>query len=577
LNPHRQCIMKTKTTDIIDSMSDAIVVIGVDKKIISMNRQAERLTGMTSDEAQGQFCHDVLTIGICEEQCPVERVLQDDACVNNFDVPYTTHTGETVPICLNTTPLRDDTGKIIGVIENLRVIDHVKNIISEIEGERSRTQSILDSLDEGVYTINNRWEITSFNKTAEEITGFKRDEVIGRVCSSVLDTPLCKKNCPLKELLSSRTAVHNVLSHFTHKQGEKIPVIINVGLFREEEGKALGAVTTFRDVRMMEAQVASHKSTRSIFGIVGDSTSMQRVYSLVETAAQSDVTVLITGESGTGKNLVAEAVHRLGKRSDGPFIKVNMSAIPENLLESELYGHQRGAFTGADRDQRGKFDLAAGGTLFLDEISEMSIASQAKLLQVIQDKEYYTVGGTKLRHVDARIIAATNRDLIREIDEGRFREDLLYRLKVFPIQIPPLRTRVEDIPPVIHHVLEKLNINYSQGRKRISPELMDLMRRYHWPGNVREIENILEYGYLCTDGDVIEKEVVLHLLEEMREITAPNIPESEYVDPNGHRERERLLSALSRASWNRTEASRMLGIDRTTLWRRMKKHNITPP
>lgn len=387
---------------------------------------------------------------------------------------------------------------------------------------------------------------------------------------------MCKKNCPLKQLLSSRTTIQNVLSHFTHKQGEKIPVIINVGLFREEEGRALGAVTTFRDVRMMEAQVASHKNTRSIYGIVGDGPSMQRVYSLVETAVQSDVTVLITGESGTGKNLVAEAIHRFGRRKDGPFIKVNMSAIPENLIESELYGHQRGAFTGADRDQKGKFDLAAGGTLFLDEISEMSISSQAKLLQVIQDKEYYSVGGTKLKQVDARIIAATNRDLIREIEAGRFREDLLYRLKVFPIQIPPLRTRVEDIPPIIHYVLEKLNIGYSQGRKRISPELMDIFRKYHWPGNVREIENILEYGYLCTEGDIIEKEVVLHLLERMR--TQPEMDTAAGEgNLNGHQERDRLLSALSRASWNRTEASRMLGIDRTTLWRRMKKHNITPP
>jgi PAS domain S-box-containing protein len=557
-------------------MIDAIVVIGVDKKIISMNRQAEMLTGFTSEDAQGRFCHEVLSIGICEERCPIEQVLRENAGVNNFDVPFTTHAGETVPICLNTTPLLDETGRITGVVENLRVIDHVKSIITEIERERSRTQSILDSLDEGVYTINDRWEITSFNRTAEEITGYTRDEVIGRVCSAVFDTPLCKKGCPLKELLSSQTPVQNVLSHFTHRQGEKIPVIINVGLFREEEGRALGAVTSFRDVRMMEAQVASHKNPRSIYGIVGDSPPMQQVYSLVETAAQSDVTVLITGESGTGKNLVAEAVHRFGKRNDGPFIKVNMSAIPENLIESELYGHQRGAFTGADRDQRGKFDLAAGGTLFLDEISEMSIASQAKLLQVIQDKEYYTVGGTKLKQVDARIIAATNRDLTREIEEGRFREDLLYRLKVFPIQIPPLRTRVEDIPPVIHHVLEKLNIGYSQGRKRISPELMDLMRGYHWPGNVREIENILEYGYLCTEGDVIEKEVVLHLLEQVREDSPPNpaVPDD---DTDGHRERERLLSALSRASWNRAEASRMLGIDRTTLWRRMKKHNITPP
>ena len=434
--------MNMKNEDIIDSMSDAIVVIGVDKKIITLNRQAEMLTGVTSEAAQGRFCHEVLNIDICKNHCPIEQVLNDNTSVNNFDVPYTTPSGEVVPICLNTTSLRDESGKIIGVIENLRIIDHVKSIITEIEKERSRTQSILDSLDEGVYTINDQWEITSFNKTAEEITGYTRDEVIGKVCSSILDTPMCKKNCPLKQLLSFQTTVQNALSHFTHKQGEKIPVIINVGLFREKEGRPLGAVTTFRDVRMMEAQVASHKNVRSIYGIVGDSPSMQRVYSLVETAAQSDVTVLITGESGTGKNLVAEAIHRFGKRKDGPFVKVNMSAIPENLIESELYGHQRGAFTGADRDQKGKFDLAVGGTLFLDEISEMSIASQAKLLQVIQDKEYYTVGGTKLKHVDARIIAATNRDLTKEIQAGRFREDLLYRLKVFPIQIPPLRTRV---------------------------------------------------------------------------------------------------------------------------------------
>jgi transcriptional regulator with PAS, ATPase and Fis domain len=362
----------------------------------------------------------------------------------------------------------------------------------------------------------------------------------------------------------------------TGKDGETIPIIMNMALLKDKSQNVLGGVTSFWDVKTIEAHAASHKKRRPTHGIVGDSRKIENVLDLIETAAKSDVNVLITGESGTGKNLVAQAIHLAGSRKDGPFIKVNMSAIPETLIESELYGHVKGAFTGANRDNKGKFELAEGGTLFLDEISEMTVHAQAKLLQVIQDKEFYPVGGNEVKRADVRIIAATNRNLKEEISARRFREDLYFRLNVFPIVIPPLREHIEDLPVIIHHILEKLFILYGGERRTLSPALLELLNRHDWPGNIRELENVLEYGFLCSDGAVIDEKCVAHIIGSGTTITEKEQEPVEAIPEttSGSDEKERLLRILSEVGWNRKEASRILGVDRTTLWRRMKKHGI---
>lgn len=569
-------MIESRELKIIDSLSDAIVLIDADKRVINLNSKAEELTGFTSKEAAGKLCSDVLNIDLCKVGCPINDVVSGERCINNFDVNLTNRSGKSIPICLNTTPLRDSKGETIGIIDNLRVIDHVKTIIADLDSERTRIEDILNSLDEGVYTINSEWEITSFNSTAEKITGFSAKEVIGKICNDVFATPLCRKSCPLKRLLTDGGNVRNVNSSMTGKDGMTIPVILNMALLKDKFQNVLGGVSSFWDVRAIEAQVVSHKKRRPTHGIVGDSRKIENILDLIETAAKSDVNVLITGESGTGKNLVAQAIHLAGTRKDGPFIKVNMSAIPETLIESELYGHVKGAFTGASRDNKGKFELAEGGTLFLDEISEMSIHAQAKLLQVIQDKEFYPVGGNEVKTADVRIIAATNTKLREEINAKRFREDLYFRLNVFPVAIPSLREHIEDLPVLIHHILEKLFLLYGGKRRTLSPALLELLSQHDWPGNIRELENLLEYGFLCSDGTVIDEKNVANIIgggevmiEDLQRPTR-EIPEK----MNLSEERERLLRVLSDVGWNRKEASRILGVDRTTLWRRMKKYGI---
>lgn len=561
---------------IIDSLSDAIVLISADKKVISLNSKAEELTGFSSEEAAGKPCYEVLNIELCQGGCPINDVVSGERCINNFDVKLKNRSGKTIPICLNTTPLRDSKGKTIGIIDNLRIIEHVKSIIDDLDSERTRIEEILNSLDEGVYTINSEWEITSFNSTAEKITGFRAKDVIGRICNDVFATPLCRKSCPLKRLLTDRENVRNINSTLTGVNGETIPIILNMALLKDRFQNILGGVASFWDVRAIEVQVVSHKKRRPTHGIVGESRKIEKVLDLIETAAKSDVNVLITGESGTGKNLVANAIHLAGARKDGPYIKVNMSAIPETLIESELYGHVKGAFTGASKDNKGKFEMAEGGTLFLDEISEMSIHAQAKLLQVIQDKEFYPVGSSEVKTADVRIIAATNTNLKDEINARRFREDLYFRLNVFPITIPPLREHIEDLPIIIHHILERLFILYGGTRRTLSPALLELLSQYDWPGNIRELENVLEYGFLCSDGAVIDEKSVANIvgggISSTENAHKPAKASPETVEDS--EERERLLRTLTDVGWNRKEASRVLGVDRTTLWRRMKKHGI---
>jgi PAS domain S-box-containing protein len=571
-----ELMMNSKEFQIINSLNDAIVLIDANRKIIHLNTKAEEITGFTTKEAKGKSCFDVLNIELCKNGCPIDEVVSKEYCINNFDVNLKSRDGKSIQICLNTTPLKDASGEIIGIIDNIRVIDHVKTIITDLDDEKMRIEAILNSLDEGVYTINTEWKITSLNKTAERITGFSEREVIGKICSDVFDTPLCRNSCPLKRLLTDKESVRNVNSSLTGNNGNDIPIILNMALFTDKHQNVLGGVTSFWDVRALEAQVESHTRMRPTHGIVGDSPKIKSLLDLIATAAKSDVNVLVTGESGTGKNLVAKAIHFSGARKDGPFIKVNMSAIPETLIESELYGHVKGAFTGADRNNMGKFEIAQGGTLFLDEISEMSIHAQAKLLQVIQDKEFYPVGGNVVKNADVRIIAATNTNLYQEITEKRFREDLYFRLNVFPIAIPPLRDRIEDIPIIIHHILEKLLILYGDKQLSLSPGLLETLCQYNWPGNIRELENVLEYGFLCTDGNVITDESVANVLgggaaaiEETKNMTMES-PEAMRTN----KEREQLLKILSDTGWNKKETSKVLGVDRTTLWRRMKKYGI---
>ena len=362
---------------------------------------------------------------------------------------------------------------------------------------------ILDSFPEGVFLINTRWQIGYFNKTAEEITGFCQDEVLGKFCWDIFQSDMCHKNCPMRISMSTGEAILDREVEIVTKAGSKKLILINTSQLKKAGKKVVGGIETFHELVCPEAEEAKIKSC--VFGdIVGVSPRMQEIIHSLPIIAASDSNVLIQGESGTGKELVARALHFHSPRKQEPFIAVNCSAIPETLLESELFGHERGAFTGAVATKIGRFELAKGGTLFLDEIGDLKPELQVKLLRVLEEKVFMRVGGTRKIPLGARIIAATNIDLKEAMRQGKFRDDLYYRLFTVPIYLPPLRKKREDIPILVKHFLEKLNRRFVNRRiKDVDPKVMKALCRHPWPGNVRELEHVLEYCFVFAQGPVI--------------------------------------------------------------------------
>jgi len=369
-----------------------------------------------------------------------------------------------------------------------------------------------------------------------------------------------------------------------HRDGHEILVIKNASVVRDEDGKIIGIVETVTDLTELDnARRRAEDATRQLQkmhhlgNIIGKSSNMQQVYAAIKAAASSTATILIQGESGTGKELVAGAIHYNSKLSKKPLVTVNCSALSESLLESELFGHVEGAFTGAIRDRMGRFEEANNGTIFLDEIGELSPFIQVKLLRVIQEREIERVGDSKRRKVDIRIIAATNKDTYDLVRKGVFREDLYYRLKVFPIHIPPLRERKEDIPLLIDHFIHTHNLKTGKDIRSVSREAMRIIMDYHWPGNVRELENAVEHAFVLCNRDQID---LSDLPVEIRELGYHPIPPSTGPAPRGKARprpelsRDRLLEQLDACHWNKAEVARRVGLSRTAIWKYMKKWKI---
>jgi two-component system response regulator HydG len=362
------------------------------------------------------------------------------------------------------------------------------------------------------------------------------------------------------------------------KDGSLVHVLKNGALLTDDGGGILAGVETFTEISELIAKERVISRLRrelsredGFQGIVGKSPAMLRLFSLISSAAQSDAPVIIYGESGTGKELVAAALHRLGNRSQGPFIKVNSAALHESLLESELFGHVKGAFTGADRVRVGRFEAAHGGDIFLDEVGDLPLATQAKLLRVLQEKVIERVGDQKPIPVDVRVISATNQDLLRLRAKGRFRDDLFYRINVIPIHLPPLRDRREDIPLLVEAFIERTRLKTRKPITGIDKEALDELLAYSWPGNVRELINVIHYAFvLCPEGSIRPKH--LPALDQLQMPSPPEAPRKTRLA--GQVSKERLLDVIHAAGGCRAEAARRLGVSRVTLWKWLKKHNI---
>jgi PAS domain S-box-containing protein len=432
---------------------------------------------------------------------------------------------------------------------------------------------ILNSIADGVFTTDNDGKITFMNKSAEDITGFSSKEALGRHCFDIFRADICQSRCALKETLKTKKEIINLPATILKKGGQKVPISISTAVLKNERGEIIGGVETFRDLSAIEELKKELSQKYTLGDIISKNHLIHDIFNILPNIAESDSTVLIQGASGTGKELFAKAIHHLSRRKEKPFIKVNCGALPDTLLESELFGYVKGAFTDAKKDKPGRFALANEGNIFLDEVGDMSPSLQVKLLRVLQEKEYEPLGSTSPRKTDVRIIAATHQDLSKLVNEGKFREDLFYRLNVVRIELPPLSQRREDIPLLVDAFIQKFNAKMGKQMMGVSDQALRLLLKYDYPGNVRELENIIEHAFVLCGGnridiDCLPKERTMN----REEIKSFMPPEEKY--PFEKAEAEVLERTLKKHQGNRIHTARELGISRATLWRKIKKYRI---
>ncbi|OHD65282.1 MAG: Fis family transcriptional regulator [Spirochaetes bacterium RBG_13_51_14] len=433
--------------------------------------------------------------------------------------------------------------------------------------ENEEKNIILNSIADGVFTVDMDFHITSINRAAEKILGIEEKDALGRLCFEVFHANICEHSCALKETLNTGNNIINKTIYIVNSGGERVPISVSTALLKNGKGAVIGGVETFRDMTALETLRKEIEASYTFEDIVSKNKVMRELFGILHDIATSDSSVLIEGSSGTGKELIARAIHSLSNRKIKPLVVINCAVVPDNLLESELFGYKAGAFTDAKKDKPGKIALAEGGTLFLDEIGEISPAIQVKLLRFIQEREYEPLGGVATIKSDVRIIAATNKILTEEVRTGSFREDLYYRINVVNLRLPSLAERKEDIPFLINHFIHKYNILKGKNIEGVSDDVMNILMNHDYPGNIRELENIIEHAFvLCREPYIRQA----HLPNHFKNIVTPL---QEYLTLE-EMERIYIFRALEKNSWNKSKAAKDLGIDTSTLWRKMKKLNI---
>ena len=432
---------------------------------------------------------------------------------------------------------------------------------------------IFNSIADGVFTTDGESRITFFNRAAEQITGFLSDEAIGRYCYEIFRADICQSRCALKEVLKTEIEIVNFPVTILNKDGKRIPISISAAVLRDEKGEVIGGVETFRDLSTIEELKKELSQKYTFADIVSKNHFIHDIFNVLPNIAGSDSTVLIQGTSGTGKELFAKAIHNLSQRKNKPFIKVNCGALPDTLLESELFGYEKGAFTDAKKDKPGRFAIANGGTILLDEVGDMSPSLQVKLLRVLQEKEYEPLGSTSPKKTNVRIIAATNKDLSKLVNAEKFRDDLYYRLNVVKIDLPPLSKRREDIPLLIDTFVRKYNAQMGKKISGVSDRVLRLLLGYDYPGNVRELENIIEHAFVLCGKDQIELECLPKEITGSQMETTSSLPAKE-ESPFDQAEAEVVEKALKKYEGDRIKTAKELGIGRTTLWRKIRKYRL---
>ena len=436
------------------------------------------------------------------------------------------------------------------------------------------TEIILESISDGVFTVDREWRITSFNRAAERITGISRHQAMGRHCWDVFRSNMCERNCALRRTMDQGKTFLDSETYIVNRDKREIPLVVSTSLLKDNAGEVIGGVEVFRDLSQVENLRKELKEHYQVGDIVSRSPSMHRIFKILNQVAESESTVLIQGETGTGKELLARAIHNLSPRKKKPFVAINCGALPDTLLESEIFGYKAGAFTHAVKDKPGHFAMAEGGTILLDEIGDISPAFQVRLLRVLQDKKFQPLGGIQPIKADVRIIAATNQDLTTLVKKGNFRHDLYYRINVVNLSLPPLRERKEDIPMLVEHFISRMNYLHGKSVGGISQEALALLMFHHYPGNIRELENIIEHAFvLCPAGKIklscLPENLQTLYIDPKRQLKPNNVLKST--------EARVIMEVLKRNNFNRSAAARELDIHKSTLYRKIKRLGIKLP
>ncbi len=558
---------------VLDELNIGAFTVNHKHHITAINYCGQALMELNANEVIGCDCREIFTGVPCMSECIISKNSQPR--LDEPDVEVKDEMDGTHFITRMATPIYDNDNRVVGCFTILQDHSPVSDLIDRLRYEQRSLKNILDSLDVGIFTVNRGGLLTFFNKAAEKFSGFQREELLGLPCTAIFESKLTEEVCLHKESIAKGDSQGSRQGWMIDKEGVAVPIRANYMALRNEKRITVGGLATFQDMTLLHRFNQAIKDRYSFNDMIGKGPAMQKIFDMIPVVAQSDATVLIEGATGTGKDLLAKVIHSASRRADNPLVKINCAAIPETLIESEIFGYVKGAFTGADRDKPGRFQEADGSTIFLDEIGDLPLALQGKLLRVLEDKEFYPLGSQKTQKVDVRIISATNRGLEKLIKKRQFREDLFFRLNVVRIELPTLNQRRDDLPLLIRHILRKLCAARGATPPAMADTAMGVLLNYAYPGNVRELENILEHALILCQNGPIEYD---HLPDYVRLPTAPKTtgPAQIRSTPADRQSEEvqRILRALKRHNGHRGKTAQALGIDRTTLWRKTKRYGL---